>query len=92
MQHAARSELLPELRVLRIVDVLRLLLGVEMVEVAEELVESVHGGQELVAVAEMVLAELAGRIPCALSAVAIVGSSAVVQRAPGIPTLVRPVR
>src|SRR5215471_18708307 len=33
-----------------------------MVEIAEELVEAVHGGQELVAVADVVLAELAGRI------------------------------
>ena len=41
---------------------LRLLLGVEVVQVAEELVEPVHGRQELVAVAEVVLAELAGRV------------------------------
>ena len=47
---------------LRIVGILRLLLRVQVVEVAEELVEPVHGGQELVAVAEVVLAELAGRV------------------------------
>ena len=47
---------------LRIVGVLRLLLGVQVVEVAEELVEAVHGGQDLVVVAQMVLAELAGGI------------------------------
>ena len=41
---------------------LRLLLGVEVIEVAEELVEAVHRRQELVAVAEMVLAELAGGV------------------------------
>ena len=41
-----------------IVGVLRLLLGVEVVEVAEELVEAVVGRQELVLVAEVVLAEL----------------------------------
>jgi hypothetical protein len=40
--------------------VLRLLLGVEVVQVAEELVEAVVGGQVLVAVAQVVLAELAG--------------------------------
>jgi hypothetical protein len=39
--------------------VLGLLLGVEVVEVAEELVEPVRRRQELVAVAEVVLAELA---------------------------------
>ena len=62
LQHAARAELGAELGVLRIVGVLRLLLGVEVVEVAEELVEAVDRRQELVAVAEMVLAELAGRV------------------------------
>ena len=36
----------------------RLFLGVQVVEVAVELVEAVNGGQELVAVAEVVLAEL----------------------------------
>ena len=41
---------------------LRLLLGVEVVEVAEELVEAVHRRQELVLVAEVVLAELAGGV------------------------------
>ena len=60
--HAARAVLLPELRILRVEVALRLLLGVEVVEVAEELVEAVLGRQVLVAVAEMVLAELAGGI------------------------------
>ena len=41
---------------------LRLLLGVEVVERAEELVEAVRRGQMFVAVAEMVLAELAGDV------------------------------
>ena len=62
LQDAARAELRLEARVLRIVGVLRLVLGVQVIEVAEELVEAVDGGQELVAVAEMVLAELAGGI------------------------------
>ena len=35
---------------------------VEVIEVAEELVEAVDGGQELVPVAEVVLAELAGGV------------------------------
>ena len=34
------------------------ILGVQVIEIAEELIEAVHGRQELVAVAEMVLAEL----------------------------------
>ena len=58
VQHAARPELLLELGVLRVVGVLRLLLGVQVIEVAEELVEAVRGRQELVAIAEVVLAEL----------------------------------
>ena len=62
VQNAPRAEALLERRVLRVVRVLGLLLGVEVVEVAEELVEAVHGRQELVLVAEMVLAELAGRV------------------------------
>jgi hypothetical protein len=41
---------------------LRLLLCVQVVEVAEELVEPVHRGQELVPVPEVVLAELPGRV------------------------------
>jgi hypothetical protein len=64
-ENAARAEPLAEVgEVLlrRVVRQLRLLLGVEVVEVAEELVEPVHGGQELVAVAQVVLAELPGRV------------------------------
>ena len=41
---------------------LRLLLRVQVVEVAEELVEAVVRRQHLVAVAEVVLAELAGHV------------------------------
>src|SRR5262249_24293235 len=48
----------PELRVLGIVRTLGLLLGVEVIEIAEELVKSVRRGKELIAVAELVLAEL----------------------------------
>jgi hypothetical protein len=58
MNDATRPEALPELRVLRIVLVLRLLLGVQVIEVAEELVKPVRRGQMLVPVAKMVLAEL----------------------------------
>ena len=61
-QHAARAELGEVGGVLRIVRQFRLLLGVEMVEIAEELVEAVHGRQRLVAVADMVLAELSGGV------------------------------
>ena len=68
VQHAARAERLAEgaavgeLHVARIVLVLRLFLGIQMVEVAVELVEAVVGGQMLVAVPEVVLAELSGSV------------------------------
>jgi hypothetical protein len=65
VQHATRAELLPEVGevlLVRVVDLLRLLLGVQVVQVAEELVEAVHRRQMLVAVAEVVLAELAGAV------------------------------
>ena len=47
-----------EFGVLRIVRVFRFLLGIEVVEVAKELIEPVDGGQEFVAVTEVVLADL----------------------------------
>jgi hypothetical protein len=73
--------------------VLRLLLGIEVVEVAEELVEAVGRGQVLVAVAQVVLAELASDVAQRLEQVAMVGSSGCRPRvAPGSPTLVSPVR
>src|SRR5262249_7158270 len=56
LENSARTELGLELRVLRIIRMLRLVLGVEVVEIAEELIEAVHGRQEFVAVAKMVLA------------------------------------
>ena len=62
LDDAARAELFPEFRVLRIVAVFGLLLRVEVIEVAHELVEAVVGRQVLVAVALVVFAELAGGI------------------------------
>ena len=62
---AARAEAIPEVGEFvgwRVVRQLRLLLGVQVVEVAEELVEAVHGRQILVQVAEVVLAELPRRV------------------------------
>src|SRR5690606_28396883 len=45
---------------------LRLFLGIEMIEIAEELIEAVIGRQHVIKVAEMVLAELAGGIALVL--------------------------
>ena len=72
---------------------LRLLLRVQVVEVAEELVEAVARGQHFVAVAEVVLAELAGHVTLRFEQR---GDGRVLLLhalgAPGRPTLVRPVR
>jgi hypothetical protein len=46
----------------RIVGLLGLLLGIEVVEVPVELVEAVHGRQELVSVTHVVLADLSGDV------------------------------
>ncbi len=62
VDHAARSEPLAERGILRIVGQLRLLLRVQVVQVAEELVEAMVGRQELVPVAQVVLAELAALV------------------------------
>ena len=62
VEDAARPVLLLERRVLRVVLALRFLLGVQVVEVSVELVETVHRRQELVPIAEMVLAELTGDV------------------------------
>ena len=62
MQDAARPEGGLELGILGIIGQLRLFLGVEVIEVAEELIEAVHRGQIFVAIAQVVLAELAGGV------------------------------
>src|SRR6185369_5992122 len=62
LEDAARAELRLERRILRIVSMLRLLLRIEVIEIAEKLIEPVHCRQEFVAVAEMILAELPGGI------------------------------
>ncbi len=64
VQHVARSDLV--LQRLRVGAVRRVLHRVQVIEVAEELVESVQRGQELVAVAQVILAELSGRVAHAL--------------------------
>jgi hypothetical protein len=82
-----------QLHVPRVVAVLRFFLGVQMVEAAKEFIEAVHGGQVLVAVALMVLAELARGVALALQDRRD-RESVFCQPcgAPGSPTLVMPVR
>jgi hypothetical protein len=62
VDHAARTERFAEARILRVVRHLRFFLGVEVIQVAEELIETVIGRQHVVQVAEVILAELAGRV------------------------------
>ncbi len=60
VQHVARAYLVAQ--ILRIVRMARVFHRVEVVQVAVELIEPVHRRQELVAVAEVVLAELTGGV------------------------------
>jgi hypothetical protein len=62
MNHTARAELLAESRILRIVRLLGVFFGIQVIEVAEELVEAVIRGQHVVQVAQVVRAELARRV------------------------------
>jgi hypothetical protein len=62
MKHAPGSKALLEVRILGIVGILRLLLGIQVIQIAEELVEPMHCGEELVLVSQMVLAELPGGV------------------------------
>ena len=72
MEHTARTERLAkgfavgQLHVAGVVLVFRFLLGIEVIEVAEEFIEAVHGRQVFVAVALVVLAELSGGVAEAL--------------------------
>ena len=62
VEHSPGTELLLEGRILGIVGQFRFLFRVQVIEVAEELVEPVHRRQVFVTIAEVVLAELAGGI------------------------------
>ena len=69
MQNTAGTEALLEVREIfrrGIVAQLRLLLGVEVIEVAKKLVKTMHGRQMLIAIAEVVFTKLAGAIALGL--------------------------
>ena len=71
MQHTAGGEALAEIGklgiiLLGVIAQFRLFLGIEVVEVAEELIKAVHRRQMLVAIAEVVLAELARAVALGL--------------------------
>src|SRR5688572_20238391 len=65
MDHATRPEVLPEVREVlfaRVVRKFRLLFSIQVVQVAEKLIEPVIRRQMLVLIAEVVLAKLSGRV------------------------------
>jgi len=61
-EHATRTELLPEIGVFRVVTIFGLFFGVEVIEIAEEFLETVHRRQMFVAVADVILTELSSGI------------------------------
>src|SRR5262249_47059304 len=62
VEYATRSKLFLKLRILRIVGVFWLLLRIQVIEIAEELIEAVHRREEFIPVAEVVLAELPAHV------------------------------
>jgi hypothetical protein len=64
VEDAARTEILLicEILLSRIIELLGLFLGVQVIQVAEPFVEAMYSGDELVAVTKMVLAELSGGV------------------------------
>ena len=60
MDHVARADDVQQ--ILRVVGMRRVFHRVQVIQIAEEFVEAVDGGQEFVQVAQMVLAELAGGV------------------------------
>jgi len=76
VQNTARTEFLAESWVLRVIDVLRLFFAIEVIQVAEKLIEAMNGWQILVEITKMILTELASRIAERLRSSAMVGSSA----------------
>ena len=61
-EHAARAEHFLEFRILRIRPPLRLLLGIEVIKIAEVLVEAVDRREILVQVTQVILTELTCRV------------------------------
>src|SRR5262245_62393285 len=58
----ARLAAVEHREIFEVVGILELLFGVEVIQGAEEFIESVRGGQMLVKVAQVVLAELRGHV------------------------------
>ena len=63
VDHAAWAKLLFELRIGWVVGVLRFFLGIQVVEVAVELVEAVGRGQHVIPIAQVIFSKLTRRVP-----------------------------
>ena len=74
LQNSPRTKARLKRRIFRIIRIFRFVLGVQVIEISEKLVEPVNRRQKLIAVAEMVFAELCRRISGGLSRSASVGS------------------
>ena len=94
VEHAAGAVVLFEIgEIVRvgIIPQLRFFLGIEVIKVAEELIEALVGGQVLIPIAEMVLAELAGAVAEGLEQAGDGGIfGAVAELGPGQPHLGEP--
>ncbi len=62
MQHASWPKFRKERRILGIIGQFRFFFSVQVIEIAEELVKSMHGWQKLISIAKMVLAKLTGGV------------------------------
>jgi hypothetical protein len=62
MEDAPRSKCFQECRVVGIIWQFWLLFGIQVIEIAKEFLESVHGWQIFIAVTEVVLSELTGGV------------------------------
>ena len=62
MEDAPGAESLSEFRIRGIILIFRLLFRVEMIEVAKKFIEAMQSREILVLIAEVILAELAGRV------------------------------
>src|SRR5262245_53069173 len=61
-QHTAWTKAFLELRILRVIRILGIFFGIEVIQIAEKFVEAMNGRQEPVHVSEMILSELTGGI------------------------------
>ena len=64
--HATRTKLLFELGVLWVVRVFRFLFGIQVIQVAKELIKAMIGRQVFVTITQVILAVLGGHVPVIL--------------------------